>query len=256
MRSRKHWDPRPSEADAVYKRLERILLRLEPEQYPEEFRKVVREFWDEPFDVRGYPYTGPMREIFWERGYEGRYAVMLRLDRRLWGIGYIRAGELLDKLYAHAGALTEVRAWGPDRTEMSGRKDWDPRHQRRRKVPSESSPYIQDFLDSFLEAALWASTDPETEEPLDRHYTTRDIAPDTMARLLDDAFAFLEQNYEDVVGRLEDAGRDFWFTRNGHGTGFWDGDWPEPAASRLTESAKQFGEVDLIIGDDRKIHAL
>lgn len=27
--------------------------------------------------------------------------------------------------------------------------------------------------------------------------------------------------------RMEEAGSDFHFNRNGHGCGFWDGDWPE-----------------------------
>ena len=45
-----------------------------------------------------------------------------------------------------------------------------------------------------------------------------------------------------------------WLTRNGHGAGFWDGDWPEPVASRLTKSAKRFGSFDLYVGDDGKVH--
>ena len=28
----------------------------------------------------------------------------------------------------------------------------------------------------------------------------------------------------------EYAGHDFWLTRNGHGAGFWDGDWIAPVA--------------------------
>lgn len=38
---------------------------------------------------------------------------------------------------------------------------------------------------------------------------------------------------------------DFWLTRNGHGAGFWDGDWPVPAATRLTEASEKAGEVYL-----------
>ncbi len=51
------------------------------------------------------------------------------------------------------------------------------------------------------------------------------------------------------------AGHDFWLTRCGHGAGFWDGDWPEPAASVLTEASKEFGNVDLYVGDDGQIYA-
>lgn len=50
------------------------------------------------------------------------------------------------------------------------------------------------------------------------------------------------------------AGRDFWFNRNGHGVGFWDGDWPEPHASALDKLAESFREVDVYIGDDEKVY--
>jgi hypothetical protein len=50
------------------------------------------------------------------------------------------------------------------------------------------------------------------------------------------------------------AGHDFWLTRNGHGCGFWDGDWPEPAATILTNASNACGECDLYIGDDGRIY--
>jgi hypothetical protein len=56
----------------------------------------------------------------------------------------------------------------------------------------------------------------------------------------------------DEMGR---AGHDFWLTRCGHGAGFWDGDWPEPYATMLTDAAKAFGEVDLYVGDDGMIYS-
>ncbi len=46
------------------------------------------------------------------------------------------------------------------------------------------------------------------------------------------------------------AGYDFWLTRNGHGCGFWDGDWPEPQAAELTRIARTFGELSPYTGDD------
>jgi len=52
----------------------------------------------------------------------------------------------------------------------------------------------------------------------------------------------------DDVGQ---AGHDFWLTRNGHGTGFWDrpeiyGDY---RALKFTEIAKSYGEVNAIFKD-------
>lgn len=52
------------------------------------------------------------------------------------------------------------------------------------------------------------------------------------------------------------AGRDFWYTRNGHGCGYWDGDWKEPHASALTEECKGFGEVTPEYADAGKIYFL
>lgn len=43
------------------------------------------------------------------------------------------------------------------------------------------------------------------------------------------------------------AGTDFWYTRNGHGTGFWDrkDEWPNPWGERLTDAAHAFGEYNV-----------
>ena len=50
---------------------------------------------------------------------------------------------------------------------------------------------------------------------------------------------------------VEQAGRDFWLTRNGHGVGFWDrpeiyGDY---RALKFTEIAKSYGEANAIFED-------
>lgn len=36
---------------------------------------------------------------------------------------------------------------------------------------------------------------------------------------------------------------DFYLTRNGHGAGFWDGDYPDEVGRKLTDIAHGFGEV-------------
>lgn len=45
------------------------------------------------------------------------------------------------------------------------------------------------------------------------------------------------------------AGHDFWLNHNGHGAGFWDGDWPEPAATVLDKAARKYREMDLFVID-------
>ncbi len=123
---------------------------------------------------------------------------------------------------------------------------------------------LDDFTTAYIEAALWSSTDNSREDggdPLDDNYTPDDLTAATLASMQADCLKFQASNAEDIKagshqGRYpadEQAGHDFWLTRNGHGAGFWDGDWPEPAASRLTASCKSFGTVDLYVGDDGRI---
>lgn len=56
-------------------------------------------------------------------------------------------------------------------------------------------------------------------------------------------------------GPVSQAGHDFWLTRNGHGAGFWDGDWPEPYAAMFTNGAKSYGEFQTYLGDDGRIYS-
>lgn len=110
------------------------------------------------------------------------------------------------------------------------------------------------FLRGYLNAALFAETDAEGE-PLDKNYGVRDFSKDALEEMFADATGFLSENWDDIAGDPERAGQDFWFTRNGHGAGFWDGDWPEPAATRLTDAAHAYGEVYLYVGDDGMIYS-
>ena len=81
-----------------------------------------------------------------------------------------------------------------------------------------------------------------------------DLAPRTLARIIRDCTAFRAAAGPLIDGEEERAGRDFWFTRNGHGVGFWEaGRWPEPAADTLDRLAR-VGGVDAYLGDDGKVY--
>jgi len=120
-----------------------------------------------------------------------------------------------------------------------------------------------------MTTALWSSRDEIGEdggEPLDHNFDITDIAPKTRRRMKADCAAFLAANYDaifcigapssDFSGVIGMAGHDFWLTRCGHGAGFWDGDWPEPHATKLTAAANAAGNVDLYVGDDGRIYAM
>lgn len=115
------------------------------------------------------------------------------------------------------------------------------------------------FIQDYIACALWSSTG-EDDEPLDRRFANRNddsevFAPETLKAMREECRKFCEQNSEHIESvDYQLAGHDFWLTRNGHGAGFWDGDWPDPQADILTESSKQFGEVWLYVGDDGLIY--
>jgi hypothetical protein len=126
---------------------------------------------------------------------------------------------------------------------------------------------FDEFSRSYVEAALWATTDESTDaggDPLDDNYSAADIDVDTLAGMIDDCRRFQEANAADLAQYNHPewtpaglGGHDFWLTRNGHGCGFWDRNdcLPEDAAQRLTAAAEKCGEVDLYVGDNGKIYS-
>ena len=116
----------------------------------------------------------------------------------------------------------------------------------------------QDVLGDYLTAALWSSTGPD-DEPLDANYSADDIAPSTMTRAAADCVSFMAQAAPILDGLADDEkrpsiGHDFWLTRNHHGAGFWDGDYPEEIGDALTKLAQSFCELCPIVGDDGMIY--
>ena len=111
---------------------------------------------------------------------------------------------------------------------------------------------MDEFTIAYIECALWSSHDDDGV-PLDANYIVDDIAPETVVHMQADCAKFQQENAEDIAGREQAAGHDFWLTRNGHGAGFWDGDWPE-AGDRLTAAAMAAGVVELYVGDDGKLY--
>lgn len=108
---------------------------------------------------------------------------------------------------------------------------------------------IDDMLHSYLTAAIWSSNDESDEsggKPLDESISVRALDP----KFVEQARKDCEQFYDQAFDLLEDIdfkqmGHDFWLTRNGHGTGFWDRGLGE-RGDKLTEIAKTFGEVYIL----------
>lgn len=125
----------------------------------------------------------------------------------------------------------------------------------------------QAFVEAYLIAALWSSTGAD-DDPLDNDFGPSDLAPEARARAEADCAKFLAENRASIEAAIATgavvsgpdfdewglAGHDFWLTRCGHGAGFWDGDWPEPMATQLTEAAHKFGNLDLYAGDNGRLY--
>ncbi|HXH93598.1 MAG TPA: hypothetical protein VNN25_18600 [Thermoanaerobaculia bacterium] len=165
----------------------------------------------------------------------------------------------LQRVRAMSGQLDErERAFDPSRAPT-----W--RGSSRDLVVNGS---MDEFTRGFLETALWSSNDESDDsggEPLDANYSIEDFDPKSLEGLERDCERFQSENADDLAvcyetgirGQSDEfsAGHDFWLTRCGHGAGFWDGDYPEPQATRLSEASENFGNVDLYVGDDGQIYA-
>ena len=108
------------------------------------------------------------------------------------------------------------------------------------------------FTESYLECAMWSSSDGEVET-LDN----LDMDSDTMDNLILKAEKFWNENEKLIHAFMEAEGVDegqvghsLWLSQNGHGAGFFDfgviGD-------QLHEIARN-NPTNLYIGDDGKVH--
>lgn len=119
----------------------------------------------------------------------------------------------------------------------------------------------QDFTEAYIEAALWSST-ADNGDPLDNgNYS---LAAETRTAMEREAGEFYDAHAETIenadcsrgsgeYSQAAQAGHDFWLTRCGHGAGFWDGDWTEPAATILDNASKAAGNRDLYVNESGEI---
>ena len=109
------------------------------------------------------------------------------------------------------------------------------------------------FYLAYVEAALWSSTDDDGE-PLDG--LGLELSDDATARMRADCLDFFNAQVDAyaAAGWSDDqAGHDFWLTRNGHGAGFWDRGLGE-AGRALTDAAHAYGDCYLYVGDNGEVY--
>lgn len=109
--------------------------------------------------------------------------------------------------------------------------------------------------EAYLACALWSSLDDDGT-PLDA--LDAQLSTQALDRTNIDCGAFKERAQAAIrASGLDDAqiGHDFWLTRNGHGTGFWDRGLGA-VGEELTRLAKAFGECSAYVTDSGEIDFL
>jgi hypothetical protein len=116
-----------------------------------------------------------------------------------------------------------------------------------------------DFTRGYITCALWCGVygdDPDSEPDYDCE--VGDIDAETFATMVKDCADFQHDNRQTLVDYYnlgydpDDAGHDFWLTRNGHGAGFWDRGLGE-IGDMLTDACKNYREVNLFTVDGKVI---
>ena len=105
----------------------------------------------------------------------------------------------------------------------------------------ETNKKESEFITAYLEAVDFTELGEDGQPPIDA-----EIDEDFLRESIIDCLAF----YSRIACYLSDdniaqAGHDFWLTRNGHGTGFWDRPeiYRDYLIGKFTKIAESFGEA-------------
>ncbi len=128
---------------------------------------------------------------------------------------------------------------------------------------------LSDRTVHYLETILWAETvmlpcieddlvddkldvdedhplhDIQECTPLDQHFEYSDFTEEALRKAETEVsawFEYLENEglYDRALEHTDDGhiAHDFWLTRNGHGAGYWDGDYGDELGDTLTEACE------------------
>ncbi len=99
---------------------------------------------------------------------------------------------------------------------------------------------IDTFIGAYFEAIYFTECGPDSE-----HGDDPQMSALSRANAMNDCRRFFSAYQGQIGNNIKQAGHDFWLTRNGHGTGFWDRPelYGEENADELTRACKAMGEV-------------
>jgi hypothetical protein len=115
---------------------------------------------------------------------------------------------------------------------------------------------IEKLWNGYASAILFAEMDSDTEEPLDENYSISDFDEETVTSSKNLIRKFYVENKNAIEKSgidLDTIGNDIWYTRAGHGAGFFDHNLDEEIENKLTKGAKALGEYPSVETYDGKI---
>ena len=98
------------------------------------------------------------------------------------------------------------------------------------------------FVRCYLVTVFFTETGDSEQPPADAELCTDFLRESTI-----DCLAFYSRISCYIADdQIEQAAHDFWYTRNGHGVGFWENDrgWSEWQSEKFTVISKSFGEAN------------
>ncbi len=140
--------------------------------------------------------------------------------------------------YIQAALFTEEENLNDQRTEM------------------EFQPYDPDDAEDDMEKLLQI-TNNFKHKPFNS-FSREDIEPNSLITAYNDIKKFLWLAGDSVDEAIDDngaerLGMDIWYTRNGHGAGFFDHSYDIDNEKKLIAAAKALGETDIYVNNSLKL---
>ena len=122
---------------------------------------------------------------------------------------------------------------------------------------------LQEFRFSFIETLFWVESGDDEGE-IDAESELSEVVEEDIKA---DCRSFYRRAWVDLHNAADKlgidhlcaarlAGHDFYLTRNHHGAGFWDGDWPVPYGDLFTKISEGYGSFEVYEGDDGYIYLM
>lgn len=120
---------------------------------------------------------------------------------------------------------------------------------------------IDQFINGYLECALWASPGMDSGAELDSKYQLTDLTHKSLDDIITHCDEWFKTNEALLVKASEEQperdfahhGHDLFLTQNRHGCGFWDRGYSQELSDALTKAAKD-AKPRMLLPEGRFLH--